>query len=196
MASNELASKLNKRCELIDAHEEGYESPLVTDKLDNVYSKFPHFTRKELNKYQLSFKKVDMDKDNKLNMHELKLLMESLEMPQTHLNIKGLMKKIDEDMDNHVSLYEFLMIFEKVRMGEVDKDSTLYSIYSQITSIDVDEEGVKGAKGFFESKINDQSKKKAMEDEIKEEQLEKKKAAEEKAESRRRFKEKANMFKN
>jgi EF-hand domain-containing family member D2 len=37
--------------------------------------------------------------------------------------------------------------------GELSEDSGLYEIYRSMTEIDVDKEGVKGAKTFFEAKV-------------------------------------------
>ena len=37
--------------------------------------------------------------------------------------------------------------------GELPEDSGLYDIYRYVTEIDVDKEGVKGAKSFFEAKV-------------------------------------------
>ena len=50
--------------------------------------------------------------------------------------------------------FQFLLIFRKAASGEIsDNKSGLYEIYRQMTEVDVDQEGVKGAKNFFESKV-------------------------------------------
>jgi EF-hand domain-containing family member D2 len=49
---------------------------------------------------------------------------------------------------------QFLLIFRKAQAGELPEDSGLYDIYRNMTEIDVDKEGVKGAKNFFEAKVS------------------------------------------
>ena len=48
---------------------------------------------------------------------------------------------------------QFLLIFRKAAAGELSADSGLLDLYTQLNEIDVDKEGVMGAKGFFESKV-------------------------------------------
>jgi len=60
--------------------------------------------------------------------------------------------------------------------------------------VDVSEEGVGGAKGFFEAKINQQSLANKNEQEIKAEQAGKKQEREVKAARKADFKSKASMF--
>ena len=48
--------------------------------------------------------------------------------------------------------YQFLLIFRKAAAGEL-KSSGLNEVYRQMHEIDVDKEGVKGAKNFFEAKV-------------------------------------------
>ena len=50
-------------------------------------------------------------------------------------------------------LFQFLLIFRKAMAGELSKDSGLFEVYRQMSEIDVDKEGVKGAKNFFEAKV-------------------------------------------
>jgi len=45
------------------------------------------------------------------------------------------------------------LIFRKALAGELTEDSGLYDIYRAVTEIDVQKEGVKGAKNFFEAKV-------------------------------------------
>lgn len=52
-----------------------------------------------------------------------------------------------------VFFLQFLIIFRKAAAGELVEDSGLYELYSNMDEIDVDSEGVKGAAGFFESKV-------------------------------------------
>lgn len=70
----------------------------------------------------------------------------------------------------------------------------LYQRYMEMESIEVAEVGVGGAKDFFESKIAKQTRDKAMENEIREEQNRKAMEEEEKRIRREKFKERAALF--
>ena len=48
---------------------------------------------------------------------------------------------------------QFLLIFRKAAAGELEEGSGLLELYSNISEIDVDKEGVKGAKNFFQAKV-------------------------------------------
>ena len=50
-------------------------------------------------------------------------------------------------------IFQFLLIFRKAAAGELAEDSGLYSLYTQLEEIDVEKEGVKGAKDFFQAKV-------------------------------------------
>ncbi|KFQ30419.1 EF-hand domain-containing protein D2, partial [Merops nubicus] len=86
---------------------------------------------------------------------ELKLMMEKLGAPQTHLGLKNMIKEVDEDLDSKLS-------FREVRSWEVYpawlsaglgvEDSGLHAL-ARLSEIDVSTEGVKGAKNFFEAKV-------------------------------------------
>ena len=52
------------------------------------------------------------------------------------------------------TLFQFLLIFRKAAAGELAEDSGLFALYQQLEEIDVDKEGVKGAKNFFEAKVS------------------------------------------
>lgn len=45
------------------------------------------------------------------------------------------------------------MIFRKAAAGELDVDSGLNDLYKNVSEIDVDDVGVKGAKNFFTAKV-------------------------------------------
>ena len=57
--------------------------------------------------------KFDEDKDNALNIEELKKLMEGLGEPQTHRAVKDMISLVDDDKDGKISFREFLMIFRE-----------------------------------------------------------------------------------
>ncbi|KAH0623900.1 hypothetical protein JD844_007089 [Phrynosoma platyrhinos] len=93
----------------------------------------------------------DSGKDGYIDLMELKLMMEKLGAPQTHLGLKNMIKEVDEDFDGKLSFREFLLIFHKAAAGELEEDSGLMAL-AKLSEIDVALEGVKGAKNFFEAK--------------------------------------------
>ncbi|XP_038075086.1 EF-hand domain-containing protein D2-like [Patiria miniata] len=192
MADDELASKLARR----EALNEGNEEP-NTDKrtlVFNPYTEFKEFSRKEIKQYEKMFKNYDTDKNHFIELMELKFMMEKLGAPQTHCALKDMIKEVDEDHDGRISFREFLLIFRKAAAGELDSDSGL-SALARLTEIDVDKEGVGGAKNFFEAKINEQTQLKKFEEEIRQEQEEKKQEEEERKKRREEFKAKQAAFK-
>ncbi|KAH9513495.1 EF-hand domain-containing protein D2 [Bulinus truncatus] len=192
MATDELAAKLNRR-NIINENEEG-APPLPTSNVFNPYTEFKEFSRKQIQDFQKTFNKYDIGKDKFIDLMELKLMMEKLGAPQTHVSLKQMIKEVDEDLDDKISFREFLLIFRKAAAGELEEDSGLYELYKNMDEIDVDAEGVKGAKNFFQAKIQKQTESCKFEQEIKQEQEEKKKQAEEAKERKKAFKEKANLF--
>ena len=98
-------------------------------------------------------------------------MMEKLGEPQTHLGLKSMIKEVDEDNDGQISFREFMLIFKKAHDGtlEVEGLRTIANV------CDVTQEGVKGAKSFFEAKVKEQTRDAKFEQEIKEEQEKKKK---------------------
>ena len=47
-----------------------------------------------------------MGGDGFIDLFELKLMMEKLEVPQTHVGLKEMIKEVDEDLDNKISFRE------------------------------------------------------------------------------------------
>ncbi|KAH7958731.1 hypothetical protein HPB49_004387 [Dermacentor silvarum] len=90
---------------------------------------------------------------------------------------------------------QFLLIFKKARDGELSTDGGL-SALARLTSIDVEKAGVGGAKDFFEAKAMELNRGNRFEEEIKQEQLERKIEEEERKKRQAAFMEKANFFKN
>ncbi|ESO90483.1 hypothetical protein LOTGIDRAFT_191923 [Lottia gigantea] len=197
MATDELANKLNRRMVLNEGDEEEQAKiQQSSQKVFNVYTEFKEFSRKQIKDFQKIFKKYDVGNDNFIDFTELKLMMEKLGAPQTHLSLKSMIKEVDEDHDSLISFREFLLIFRKAGDGELSEDSGLLELYKNVTEIDVDVEGVGGAKNFFQSKIEAQSADKKFENEIKQEQEERKVQAEEAKVRKQAFKDKANFFQN
>ncbi|XP_077998311.1 EF-hand domain-containing protein D2-like [Glandiceps talaboti] len=191
--TDELAKKLARRA-AINEGEQASDSP-TQSKVFNPYTEFKEFSRKEIKDFEKMFKKYDVDNDKFINFEELKHMMEKLGAPQTHLGLKEMIATVDEDHDGQISYREFLLIFRKAAAGELEVGSGLSEL-ARLTEIDVDKEGVKGAADFFSAKIDEQSRDKKFEEEIRAEQEEKKKEEEEKKVRRQAFKEKQSQFQN
>ncbi|XP_023693293.1 EF-hand domain-containing protein D2 isoform X3 [Paramormyrops kingsleyae] len=138
--------------------------------------------------------RYDAGKDGFIDLMELKLMMEKLGAPQTHLGLKNMIKEVDEDLDNKLNFKEFLLIFRKAAAGELPEDSGLHAL-ARLSEIDVSTEGVKGAKTFFEAKVKAINESSKFEAEIRQEQEEKKKQAEDKKQRQAAFKELKSAFK-
>ncbi|XP_069775041.1 EF-hand domain-containing protein D2 [Narcine bancroftii] len=190
-ADNELSAKLARRGELNEGSAEPQQRSL---RVFNPYTEFKEFSRKQIRDLESIFRRYDAGKDGFIDLMELKLMMEKLEAPQTHLGLKNMIKEVDEDFDGKLSFREFLLIFRKAAAGDLAEDSGLH-VLAQLSEIDVSTEGVKGAKTFFEAKLQVISDANKFEQEIKEEQEEKKKQAEEKKQKRANFKELQSAFK-
>lgn len=54
----------------------------------------------------LILSRFDAGKDNYIDLMELKLMMEKLGAPQTHIGLKNMIKEVDEDLDNKLSFRE------------------------------------------------------------------------------------------
>ncbi|XP_009083027.1 PREDICTED: EF-hand domain-containing protein D2-like, partial [Acanthisitta chloris] len=121
----------------------------------------------------------DAGKDGFIDLMELKLMMEKLGAPQTHLGLKNMIKEVDEDLDSKLSFRE--------------EDSGLHAL-ARLSEIDVSTEGVKGAKNFFEAKAQAINEASRFEEEIRAEQEEKKKQAEELKQRKAAFKELQSTF--
>ena len=50
-------------------------------------------------------------------------------------------------------ILQFLLIFRKAAAGELDSCGGLMDLYQNLEEIDVDKEGVMGAKNFFQAKV-------------------------------------------
>jgi hypothetical protein len=85
---------------------------------------------------------------------------------------------------------QFMLIFRYARNGTLE----IEGLKTIATTCNVAEEGVKGAKGFFDAKAQEVAAGAKFEEEIRAEQEKKKIEAGEKAERKRAFKEKASMW--
>uniref|UniRef100_A0A3Q3FGK5 EF-hand domain family, member D1 n=1 Tax=Labrus bergylta TaxID=56723 RepID=A0A3Q3FGK5_9LABR len=123
---------------------------------------------------------------------ELKLMMEKLGAPQTHLGLKNMIKEVDEDFDGKLSFREFLLIFRRAAAGELQEESGLMAL-ARLSEINVSTEGVMGAKDFFEAKVL-LSAGSMFEAEIREEKEEQKRQEVEKKQRQAAFKQLQSTF--
>ncbi|KAF6361394.1 EF-hand domain family member D1 [Rhinolophus ferrumequinum] len=130
----------------------------------------------------------DAGRDGFIDLMELKLMMEKLGAPQTHLGLKSMIKEVDEDFDGKLSFREFLLIFRKAAAGELQEESGLMAL-AKLSEIDVALEGVKGAKDFFEAKVQALAAASRFEAELKAEQEERKREEEKRRLRRAAFRE-------
>nr|XP_046169220.1 EF-hand domain-containing protein D2-like isoform X2 [Oncorhynchus gorbuscha] len=124
---------------------------------------------------------------------ELKLMMEKLGAPQTHLGLKNMIREVDEDFDSKLSYREFLLIFRRAATGELQEESGLVAL-ARLSEIDVSTEGVMGARDFFEAKVQALKVGSKFEAEIREEQEEMKRQALDRKQRRAAFKELQSAF--
>ncbi|CAH7442950.1 EF-hand domain-containing protein D2 [Lemmus lemmus] len=190
-ADDELSAKLLRRADLNQGIGEP-QSP--SRRVFNPYTEFKEFSRKQIKDMEKMFKQYDAGRDGFIDLMELKLMMEKLGAPQTHLGLKSMINEVDEDFDSKLSFREFLLIFRKAAAGELQEDSGLH-VLARLSEIDVSTEGVKGAKNFFEAKVQAINVSSRFEEEIKAEQEERKKQAEEVKQRKAAFKELQSTFK-
>ncbi|XP_058017200.1 EF-hand domain-containing protein D2 isoform X1 [Ahaetulla prasina] len=209
MATEELAGKLSRRLRVEGAPEEeeegeaegspgprapaGQLSPGGAHRVFSPYGEFREFSRRQIKDMERLFRQYDAGKDGFIDLMELKLMMEKLGAPQTHLGLKNMIKEVDEDVDSKLSFREFLLIFRKAAAGELEEDSGLHAL-ACLSEIDVSTQGVKGAKSFFEAKVQAMNVGSRFEEEIKAEQEEKRRQAEELKQRKEAFKELQSTF--
>lgn len=191
-ADSELSAILNRRNQINDTLDSGGQVKQRYAKV-SVFTEFTEFSRKEIKNFEDKFTMYNVSRSGTISLEELKIMMERLGAPQTHLGLKAMIKEVDEDDDGAISFREFLMIFRKARAGELDLESGLGQLAS-LSEVDVDEVGVGGAKTFFEAKIAQVNKGSKFAEEIKEEQEERRREEVEKMQRQISFKERAALF--
>ncbi|XP_021251721.1 EF-hand domain-containing protein D1 [Numida meleagris] len=187
-ADEELSAKLARRHDI----NEGAAQPRRAA-VFNPYTEFKEFSRRQIKDMERMFRLYDSGRDGYIDLMELKLMMEKLGAPQTHLGLKNMIKEVDEDFDGKLSFREFLLIFHKAAAGELEEDSGLLTL-AKLSEIDVSTEGVKGAKNFFEAKVQALSSSSKFEAEIRAEQDERKREEEERKHRRAAFRELKSAF--
>nr|XP_042115699.1 EF-hand domain-containing protein D1 isoform X2 [Peromyscus maniculatus bairdii] len=103
-ADSELSAQLNRR---LDIHQGAARSR--RSKVFNPYTEFPEFSRRLLKDLESMFKMYDAGRDGFIDLMELKLMMEKLGAPQTHLGLKSMIREVDEDFDGKLSFREVLI---------------------------------------------------------------------------------------
>ncbi|XP_029629520.1 EF-hand domain-containing protein D1 [Salmo trutta] len=187
-ATSELTAKLTRRLDIND----GNAAPKQA-KVFNPYAEFKEFSRKQIKDMENIFKRFDSGKDGFIDLMELKLMMEKLGAPQTHLGLKNMIREVDEDFDSKLSYREFLLIFRRAAAGELQEESGLMAL-ARLSEIDVSTEGVMGARDFFEAKVQALKVGSKFEAEIREEQEERKRQALDRKQRRAAFKELQSAF--
>ncbi|XP_058155875.1 EF-hand domain-containing protein D1 [Dasypus novemcinctus] len=167
-ADGELSAQLSRRLDIT----EGAARPRRR-RVFNPYTEFPELSRRLIKDLERKFKLYDAGHDGYIDLMEMKLMMEKLGAPQTHLGLKGMIKEVDEDFDGKLSFREFLLIFHKAAAGQLHEDSGLMAL-AKLSEVDVALEGVQGAKNFFEAKVQALSSASKFEAELKAEQDERK----------------------
>ncbi|KFO82128.1 EF-hand domain-containing protein D1, partial [Cuculus canorus] len=138
----------------------------------------------------------DSGRDGYIDLMELKLMMEKLGAPQTHLGLKNMIKEVDEDFDGKLSFREVRVAVGAdgvVAVGQREEAARLCTLVA-LSPLYVSIEGVKGAKNFFEAKVQALSSASKFEAEIKAEQDERKREEEERKHRRAAFRELKSAF--
>ncbi|KAL4647126.1 EF-hand domain-containing protein D1-like [Arapaima gigas] len=187
-ATTELTEKLSRRLEI----NEGAAEPTQV-KVFNPYTEFKEFSRRQIKDMERMFKRYDSGKDGFIDLMELKLMMEKLGAPQTHLGLKNMIREVDEDFDGKLSFREFLLIFRRAAAGELQEDSGLLAL-ARLSEIDVSTEGVLGARDFFEAKVQALTVGSKFEAEIRAEKEERKREEQERKQRRAAFKQLQSTF--
>ncbi|XP_061574726.1 EF-hand domain-containing protein D1 [Cololabis saira] len=185
---SELSSALSRRLDIQD----GSASP-NPNRVFNPYTEFKEFSRRQIKDMEAMFRKYDTGRDGFIDLMELKLMMEKLGAPQTHLGLKNMIKEVDEDFDGKLSFREFLLIFRRAAAGELQEESGLMAL-ARLSEINVSTEGVMGAKDFFEAKVQALSQGSKFEAEIREEKEERKRQEEDKKQRQAAFKQLQSTF--
>ncbi|KAM9452122.1 EF-hand domain-containing protein D2-like [Salvelinus alpinus] len=187
-ATSELTAKLTRRLDINN----GNAAPKQA-KVFNPSTEFKEFSRKQIKDMENIFKRFDSGKDGFIDLMELKLMMEKLGAPQTHLGLKNMIREVDEDFDSKLSYREFLLIFRRAAAGELQEESGLMAL-ARLSEIDVSAEGVMRARDFFEAKVQSLKVGSKFEAEIREEQEERKRQALVRKQRRAAFKDLQSAF--
>lgn len=187
-ASDELKRRLERRAGINEGRLEPSGALVVGH--PSVYAEFEDLGRGTIKRLEKSFRSWDEDGDGRLNLAELKRLMEGIGAPQTHLGLKAMLCEVDEDGDSALSFREFLLI-ARMAGGEGGEGGgegrqALAALAARM-EVDVGREGVGGAAAFFEAKAAALKAEGTWAAEIRREQEAAKAAAEKRAAQRQAF---------
>lgn len=68
----------------------------------------PDASPADIEKYKKKFMLFDLDNSGDINLEELRLMMEKLGQPKTHIELKKMIAQVDTDGSGTISYYEFL----------------------------------------------------------------------------------------
>ena len=151
------------------------------------------FSRREIRHLMQTFKTYDKSHSSSLELMELKYMMEKLGHPQTHIGLKGMIREVAGEGVEVLDIKAFFEIFRRAKNGTLQHEG-LRSL-ADSTMVNVSEVGVGGAKAFFEAKAAKAAQVSAFEQEIKEEQEQKRQDAARAKERKDAFKALRSQFK-
>lgn len=103
------------------------------------------------------FKSCDNNYDGMIDMNELKLALEKLSVPQTHLILKGVIVDVVGNGVTQLNFCQFLLTYAAILQNRCSSTNLITDSTSnpQVRDecVNVSEVGVTGAKQFFEAKI-------------------------------------------
>ncbi|EDW68397.1 uncharacterized protein [Drosophila virilis] len=155
--SEELAKRLSlcvvlerRSLQFTDSSEE--DTPHAASKFTQRF-----FEPEEIRQAFAVFKLCDVNGDNFLELAELKLALEKLSVPQTHLAAKKLMAEIVGKRATRMNFCQFLLTYAAILQNNRPKAGNLMNsqlvLKARKESVNVSRVGVSGAKLFFEAKI-------------------------------------------
>ncbi|XP_062124693.1 EF-hand domain-containing protein D2 homolog [Drosophila sulfurigaster albostrigata] len=116
-----------------------------------------YFDPEEIRQAFAIFKLCDENNDSFIELPELKLALERLSVPQTHLAAKEIMAEVVGANETKMNFCQFLLTYAATMENRKREVNTLKRADPELStstdSVDVSEVGVKGAKLFFEAKI-------------------------------------------
>ncbi|XP_064549803.1 uncharacterized protein LOC135436211 [Drosophila montana] len=159
--SEELARRLSlcvvlerRSLQFTDSSEE--DTPHAASKITQRF-----FEPEEIREAFAAFKLCDVNGDNFLELSELKLALEKLSVPQTHLAAKKLMSEIVGKQATRMNFCQFLLTYAAILQNKKPKGGKLMNSgleqKARKESVNVSRVGVSGAKLFFEAQIAQQT---------------------------------------
>ncbi|EDV93772.1 GH18108 [Drosophila grimshawi] len=108
-----------------------------------------------------TFRQFDVNGDNFIELSELKMALEKLSVPQTHLSAKQLMAEIAGPHSPKLSFCQFLFtyaaILQESTSNAIELNQSLVESVTPLESDNVSKEAVSNVKRFFEARVAQQS---------------------------------------